>query len=182
MLRLVGYGLLTAGFLAAAYASVMDGAQGHVNWTLFAPSLAASVLGVVLARSQARTRSRDESRVTANVANLEASITRIVERLDDLNRRRDDIFVYDLRAEIDESFPAPIDDFVAGRESLVHRFGMDVYADVMSHFAAGERSLNRVWCCSADGYIDEAHTYLDRAAAEFRAVATRLDELRAPAS
>ena len=37
----------------------------------------------------------------------------------------------------------------------------------MSEFAAGERYLNRVWSASTDGYIDEAHTYLDKARDQF---------------
>ena len=37
----------------------------------------------------------------------------------------------------------------------------------MSHFAAGERYINRVWSASADGYDDEAETYLKKAAGQF---------------
>jgi len=37
----------------------------------------------------------------------------------------------------------------------------------MSCFAAGERYLNRVWSASADGYVDEVNTYLDKAQSQF---------------
>ena len=37
----------------------------------------------------------------------------------------------------------------------------------MNPFAAGERYLNRVWSASTDGYIDEAHTYVDKAREQF---------------
>lgn len=37
----------------------------------------------------------------------------------------------------------------------------------MSGFATGERYINRVWSASADGYDQEAATYLARAAAQF---------------
>ena len=38
---------------------------------------------------------------------------------------------------------------------MIHVFGMQNYADVMSNFAAGERYINRVWSASTDGYVDE---------------------------
>ena len=37
----------------------------------------------------------------------------------------------------------------------------------MNRFAAGERSLNRVWSASTDGYIDETSAYLEKAATYF---------------
>ena len=52
-------------------------------------------------------------------------------------------------------------------ESIAIAFGLPLYASVMSHFAAGERYLNRVWSCSVDGYIDEAHAYISRAREQF---------------
>jgi hypothetical protein len=56
---------------------------------------------------------------------------------------------------------------VEARKSIAHRFGLQAYADVMNPFAAGERYINRVWSASTDGYIDEAHTYLDMAREQF---------------
>ena len=37
----------------------------------------------------------------------------------------------------------------------------------MSRFAAGERYLNRVWSASADGYIDEVNTYIEKSREQF---------------
>jgi hypothetical protein len=37
----------------------------------------------------------------------------------------------------------------------------------MNSFAAGERYLNRVWSASADGYIDEVNTYIEKAKEQF---------------
>ena len=44
----------------------------------------------------------------------------------------------------------------------------------MSSFAAGERYINRVWSASADGYIEEAATYLKKAGAMFVDAQTQL--------
>ena len=53
------------------------------------------------------------------------------------------------------------------RESIGHAYGLQSYADVMTHFATAERYLNRCWSASTDGYIDEVHTYLTRARDQF---------------
>ena len=50
---------------------------------------------------------------------------------------------------------------------MVHLFGLQTYADIMSHFAAGERYINRVWSASADGYDEEAGDYLVKASQQF---------------
>jgi hypothetical protein len=48
----------------------------------------------------------------------------------------------------------------------------------MSHYAAGERYLNRVWSAAADGYIDESHTYIGRAQTQFEEANERLKALQ----
>jgi len=50
---------------------------------------------------------------------------------------------------------------------MQHAFGLQAYADIMSAFAAGERYINRVWTASADGYVDEVMSYLDKAQRQF---------------
>ena len=65
--------------------------------------------------------------------------------------------------------------FADARESLVHLFSLQTYADIMSEFAAGERYVNRVWSASTDGYEDEARDYLEKAALQFREAGRQLD-------
>jgi hypothetical protein len=64
----------------------------------------------------------------------------------------------------------------SARESIAYSYGLAAYADVMSPFAAGERYLNRAWCASADGYVDEIHQYLGAAREQF---ASSLDKVLA---
>jgi hypothetical protein len=106
---------------------------------------------------------------------LEASLSRIVENINQLNAQKDSIDTYDARHRIDELFADDLAAFVNKRESIAHVYGLSAYADVMSCFAAGERYLNRVWSASADGYADEVNAYLDKAQAQF---ADSLDKLR----
>jgi hypothetical protein len=77
---------------------------------------------------------------------------------------------------IGREFPRDLDAFVQARESVAHRFGLQAYAEVMNPFAAGERYLNRVWSTSTDGYVDEAHRYIDMAREQFESA---LAEFRA---
>jgi hypothetical protein len=114
----------------------------------------------------------------ANFAELDTRLRTIVERIATLDAAKDSIDVYDLPARIDEQFPREILAFVEARQSISHAWGARAYADVMSHFAAAERYLNRVWSCAADGYIDEAHTYIGRSRVQFRDALASFEALR----
>ena len=81
-----------------------------------------------------------------------------------------------LRDRIDTKLRPDLTRFVDARESMVHLFGLQTYADIMSHFAAGERYINRVWSSSADGYDDEATRYLGRAVEQFEDAQRQLVE------
>ncbi len=72
-----------------------------------------------------------------------------------------------MRFRIDELFTEDLDIFVEARQSIAHIYGLSAYGDVMSSFVAGERYLNRVWSASADGYIDEVNTYIEKACEQF---------------
>ena len=77
--------------------------------------------------------------------------------------------------KIDAKLREDLRRFADARESMVHLFGLQIYANVMSDFAAGERFVNRVWSASADGYDTEARTYLGKAATQFRSARQQLE-------
>ena len=81
-----------------------------------------------------------------------------------------------LRDRIDTKLRPDLTRFAEARESMVHLFGLQTYADIMSHFAAGERYINRVWSSSADGYDSEAARYLGRAEEQFADAQRQLNE------
>ncbi len=161
----LGYLLLTAGFLAGSYFAVLEAES--VPAARFLPVFAVGVLGVVLARMAGHKESRDVEVVSANIGAIGSSLERIVEKARDFERDKESIDVYELRHHIDREFPDDLDTFVQARKSIAHGFGLEAYADVMNPFAAGERYLNRVWSTSTDGYIDESHTYIDKAREQF---------------
>ena len=120
-----------------------------------------------MVRVAARQESTHADTIKSNLGTIDKSLESIVDKVRRLDDGKTEIDVYDLRHRIDEEFPDDLDAFVQARQSIVHSYGLQAYADVMNPFAAGERYLNRVWSASADGYIDEAHTYATKARKQF---------------
>ena len=68
--------------------------------------------------------------------------------------------------------------FADFRKSIARKYSLQAYSEVMSHFAAAERYLNRVWSASVDGYIDEVRDYTARAGEQFEETARILKTLK----
>jgi hypothetical protein len=173
-MKLFGFALTAVGFLAGAY--YLTGASGSVLGLPFWISFVVSLAGVVVLRVATRKTKSAEEKVSAEVNTAQQCLSQLAEGVDQLEREKDTIYVYDLSKLIDDRFTEAMDRFVEARESIAIAYGLPAYADVMSHFAAGERYLNRVWSCSVDGYIDEAHAYLGRARDQFVEGHTKLKQ------
>jgi len=160
----IGYLLLAAGFLGGAYSTALD--VQNVDWQLFAIAALAAVAGLVTFKRQASAHARSDTVLELNRGELRESIHNIVTDLTELTSGealRGDA----LRDRIDLHLREDLRRFADARESMVHLFGLQIYADIMSSFAAGERYINRVWSASADGYDGEAETYLGKAVQQF---------------
>jgi hypothetical protein len=175
-MRVVGFVLISIGFILGSYFLVLDPIEVH--WTGFILGMAIGAGGVVVLRLNAHKEKTRASRLVEDVTVLEESLNRIVENINRLESQKDAIHVYDLRTWIDEKFPEDIERFVNARESITYAYSLPDYAAVMNPFAAGERHLNRVWSCSVDGYIDEAHAYITRSREQFLAAQEKLATLR----
>jgi len=172
-MRQLGYFLLCAGFISAAYATALD--VEDVNWTLFAISALAAVAGVFALKRHARSVAQSDEVLETNRAELRDSIDNVVRDLREIvssGSLRGAV----LRDRIDTKLRPDLTRFVDARESMVHLFGLQTYADIMSHFAAGERYINRVWSSSADGYDVEAARYLGKAEEQFADAQRQLNE------
>ncbi len=179
-MRGFAYALVTLGFLAASYVAVLD--RELIQWGRFLLALSPGLVGVGLLREARRREATHEERRVGNLNSIRRSLDTLVEQIDFLCDERDSIDVYDLRHRIDDQFMPAIGEFVEARETIADTWGLQVYADMMSDFAAGERYLNRVWSASTDGYLDEAHAYLERSQEQFRAAQRRFHDLeRSPA-
>ena len=170
-----GYVLIVLGFLMGALAAVVD--ELDVAWGTFAIALAVSAVGVASVRLATRQEARAEGKLELTMQTLGQSLRNIVQKITMLDRQKESLDPYEARPHIDELFPEDLNNFVEARESIAHVHGLQAYADVMNHFAAGERYLNRVWSASADGYIDEVRTYLGKAAHEFGGALEELERL-----
>jgi len=164
-MRIIGLFLIAIGFIGGSLVAVLDPAE--VDWTWFVPALAVGAVGVAVVQIAMRREATDTSRIEADFQSLDGRLRAIVDEVVCLDDGKGDIDVYDLPARIEQRLPEEIIGFADARASIGHAWGAQAYADIMSHFAAGERYLNRVWSCAADGYIDEAHEYLGRSREQF---------------
>ncbi len=160
----IGFILLAAGFLAGAYATALD--VQNVSWMMFTGAAVVAIVGLMISKSQASAHARSSEVLEVNRGALRDSLQSIVRDLgeivsDETSRGAE------LRDRIDLKLRDDLRRFADARESMVHLFGLQTYADIMSSFAAGERYINRVWSASADGYDNEAATYLEKAATQF---------------
>ncbi len=170
--------VLVADANAAEDAASTGVAQDTVKWLWYIPALALGVAGVTIIRMAEARRSKTEHHVAARIEVVEGSLERIASNIDKLNADKHAIDTYDVRHKIDELFTDDLESFVEARESIAHRYGLAAYAEVMTAFAAGERYLNRVWSASADGYIDEVNTYLEKAKTQFAETLTLIHHLQ----
>ena len=164
-MKLLGFLMVTAGFIAASLAAVVD--VETVKWIYYIPSLAFGIAGVVLIKMDNHKHNKTEHHVAARIETVEGSLERIVTNIKQLDSEKESIYTYDVRHRIDELFVDDLETFVDARQSIGHRYGLVAYGDVMNSFAAGERYLNRVWSASADGYIDEVNTYIEKSKEQF---------------
>ena len=163
-MKKIAYLLICGGFLYGAYVTALD--DQLVDWLLFGIAAVAAIAGVIMAKRADRAEATSGELLESNRNELNESISNIVR---DLQQMTDGTAPQgeELRDFIDEKLRPDLRRFVEARESMVHLYGLQTYADIMSEFAAGERYINRVWSSSADGYDAEAETYLARAAEQF---------------
>ena len=178
-MKKVGFFLLIAGFLGGAFATSLDVEQ--VNWTLFVTAAVMAVAGVIMVKRHDNSLAQSETVLEGNRSELRESIDNVVRDLQMLmaGKPKDGAA---LRDQIDQKLREDLRRFADARESMVHLYGLQVYADIMSSFAAGERYINRVWSASVDGYDSEAETYLDKAVKQFADAQMQLSKAAATGS
>lgn len=178
--RTIGALLLTAGFLFGSYQVVAH--VTRVDWVPYGLAAGLMIAGMVLVRIGRRATADDHARHAADLDVLAASLDRLAANVAEFARTEVDLDLVRIHARIDAELMADLDSFVSARESMIPRFGMQRYADVMSPFATGERLINRAWSASADGYVDEVRACLTDAAGEFARARAQLAEARAAAA
>ena len=162
----LGHALLWGGFLVAAFCSVLRTEQEAkwqtVPWPAYLAAMVVGFIGVVLVRRAKRSHASDEAKTDAEYSTVRSSLETLTAVIDQLNASAELRPAHVLR-EIDDRCMEPFSEFAEARQSLVKRFGMKVYADVMTEFASAERLVNRSWSAAADGYVDEVSSSLQTA-------------------
>ena len=163
----VGFLLMAGGFLWGAYIVVAH--LDHVDWRWYVPAFLLTAVGTFMLRHARGAAGAGAEKVAADIGIIEKSLTKLLATVKAMNAEKSESDVFALSKRIDDECMDPINDFVEAREAMIHRFGLAEYAAMMDSFALGERSLNRAWCASADGYVDEVSDCLDRAEAHLEA-------------
>ncbi|UCF23021.1 MAG: hypothetical protein JSV72_19445 [Ralstonia sp.] len=169
--RMIGFVLMVVGFLAAAFVAVRQADStglewNTIEWKWYLPAFVIGAAGVVVLRMTARGAETHAHKLDADMQTLATSLERLVAKLAEFVGRRESIDVYDVHKCIDAELVEDLGAFVDARESLIHRYGLQPYADLMSRFALAERNINRAWSASADGYVDEVWASMQRAKEE----------------
>lgn len=168
--------LVFGAFLTGAFITVLD--PREVNWSWLVPVLLIGTVGLWLSRKAHHAEAHAGHKLAGNMDLLGKCLDNILARLELINNNKDELPTYEARFEIDRLFREELNTFADARESMIHVFGMQNYADVMSNFAAGERYINRVWSASTDGYVDEVNLYLGRALDQFREAHQHFHQLK----
>jgi hypothetical protein len=178
-MKALGYLLLVAGFLGGSFVASLD--PQEVNWAAFLPAMLIGAAGLWMVKRAEHAESRSEDVLKENEAHLGDSLNRVVAGLRDLDHEKHDLGPEALLSEVDARFRADLHRFAEARETLAHLYGLQAYAEIMSAFATGERYLNRVWSASADGYVDEARTYVSKALEQFEDALAHLETVQGSA-
>ncbi len=134
-----------------------------VNWVWYSSSVAVAIVGIVLIRQGNVEASKRSNQSEASLAEIKESLHRLVLNVRQLALDSKILPPSKILSRIDDDLNDDFRVFADGRDSITLEYGLVVFADVMSSFAAGERSVNRAWSASADGYVNEAETCLERA-------------------
>jgi uncharacterized membrane protein YeaQ/YmgE (transglycosylase-associated protein family) len=179
-MRHLGLALIVIGFLGGCLAAVVN--PEEIRWGTFVPLLSLGIVGVILVQISIKRQATGGGMLEANLEDLGAALAKLVEASRALEQDKLGIDLFDIPGRIEAVFPADINAFVDVRDAMTHTWGTQVYGEIMSHFAAGERYLNRVWSAASDGYIDEAHEYIGRTREQFEEAQRRFEAARAAAS
>ncbi len=181
--RISGHFLLWGGFLAGAFitvrsAEVEDAPWSSISWPAYGAAMLVAVFGVIVLRATKRPLIAGAVEQGDAIDELADLLKKLHATLQDWSASSDQLPVYDVHGMIDRELADDLARFAELREAIIPEFGLDHYAKVMTEFALAERTINRTWSASADGYIDEVQVCLQRAALHVAAARKCLNDAR----
>jgi hypothetical protein len=133
-----------------------------IPWAWYLASVGVCVAGIVMLRIGKSTDGQKSEKTEANLLEMQNSLGRLIDNAAQLRTQTETLAPSQITKRIDDVMADDFRMFADGRNSITAEYGLDVFADVMTQFAAGERAINRAWSASADGYVDEAATCIER--------------------
>lgn len=127
-----------------------------INWPWYLISAAICIAGICFLRVGKKTSAGSGEKTEANLKQIKAHLADLVVNTENLNSAIADYSPRQILNYIEEKLLDDFRGFADGRDSITAEHGLEVFANVMTQFAAGERAINRAWSASADGYIEEA--------------------------
>ena len=171
--------LLWAGFLSGALATVFkpeieSDPWSTINWVWYGVSAVVCLAGVVAIRISKRQSGLESEQGDATFSSLPGLATSLVANVAELRKSQDSLKPSEIVGLIESKLHDDLRDFADAREAIASQRGLQMFADVMTEFAAGERAVNRSWSAAADGYVDEVAMCLEKAEQFFRNVESLL--------
>jgi hypothetical protein len=155
---------LERGFELPDFSSVVVPEEGWhlIPWTWYLVSIAVCIAGIIVLRKGKSSEGQKSHQSQSSLTEIKTSLDRLITNVNLLAKETESLPPSKIAKRIDDDLADDFRVFADGRNSITAEFGLDVFADVMTQFAAGERAINRAWSASADGYIDEAAMCIDR--------------------
>jgi hypothetical protein len=145
-----------------------------IPWSIYIPSAVTCMIGIGLLTAARSTAGQKSEKTEASLAEIKVSLARVIENIHRLSGETESLAPSKIAKRIEIDLSDDLRDFAEGRDSITAEYGLAVFADVMTQFAAGERSINRAWSAAADGYVDEAATCIERAETMMQAAQAKL--------
>ncbi|MEM7456299.1 MAG: hypothetical protein AAF456_18270 [Planctomycetota bacterium] len=139
-----------------------------VPWLWYGLSAMVGICGVVILRSTAKSAEQEQGKVAEEFATVTSSLENLIKGVNELNASLDKKSPREVLEFIDDRLAPNFGDFAEARNSLVQRFGLQPYAEIMTQFASSERFINRSWSAAADGYMNEVRSCVERSAAHLQ--------------
>lgn len=146
-----------------------------INWIWYLGSAALCILGIVFVRKSKNEPQGQAAHTEVSLQQIKSHLNNLVGNLEQLNSEMKDYKPRQILNFIEDELQDDLREFAEGRDSITAEFGLQVFAEVMTEFASGERAINRAWSASADGYIEEAATCVQRALAMLKLAQKKLN-------
>ena len=143
--------------------AVVDDGWHLINWPWYLISAGVAIAGVVMLYVSKSSEGQQTEKTKTNLKEIKSSLDRLLANIAKLQDSQDKMPPSKITKYIDDVLAEDFRVFAEGRDSITAEHGLSVFAEVMTHFAAGERAINRAWSAAADGYVDETATCIERA-------------------